>query len=114
MGESEHNPVSTFGYGPPQDQGPPPDMGQGLALGQQPMMPPPQQLGQALAQQDQDVQDEGALDPLAALQDAIHAVTGALFAIQDPEDNASAVNALATLTKIQARMMKGANAAPPR
>ncbi len=71
----------------------------------------PPQLGQALAQQDNAVQDEGSLDPLAALQDAIHALLGAQFAEGDGQNVHDLSKAMVLLTGIQARLMKGPNAA---
>lgn len=54
-----------------------------------------------------------AADPLQGLQDAIHAVTGALPALADPQDNQDAIQALLTLSRIQTRLMKGAGAGGP-
>lgn len=51
-------------------------------------------------------------DPLTALQDAIHAVTACLLAVTDPQDNSDVANALGTLARVQARMMKAAPGGP--
>ena len=56
-------------------------------------------------------QDQGS-DPLAALQDAIHAVAAAMASLPDPQDTQDAAQALLGLSKIQTRLMGQQSAAP--